>query len=426
MGSAWRWSSRVGLGLVALVIAFGATACGPTAKITRVSVANNGSQGSCQSYQGSISADGRYVAFSSCSAFATPDNAVNDVFVRDTQNGTTTLVSISKSGHGTSDNVSGDPRISANGRYVVFSSASDDLVNGDTNNNWDVFVRDLKTSKTTRVSVSSAGVAGNGRSAGGSISNDGRYVVFQSEATNLVSKDTNKKIDVFLRDLVNGTTIRLSVRVGGAQADEDSTEPVITPDGRYVAFASQDGLISSADDAPSFSNAYVLDRTTGVLKLGSCVGVLCPNGAEGVLGELDVSNDGRYTSYSALYVWRYDTHDASASEASIQMDNGHGDYSGDAVISADGRFVAFNSLDGNLVSNDTNGQNDVFVRDFESATTTRVSTTSTGAQIGDGGDATNPSMGATPRFITFDSVNEHIVSGDTNGVGDVFRRDAGA
>ena len=130
------------------------------------------------------------------------------------------------------------PAISADGRYVAFWSGASNLVPGDTNEHYDVFVRDRQLGTTDRVSVASNGTQANGDSAFPAISADGRYVTFESEASNVVPGDTNHARDVFVRDLRSGTTERVSVATDGTQANGDSLIPAISADGRYVAFDS--------------------------------------------------------------------------------------------------------------------------------------------------------------------------------------------
>ena len=147
--------------------------------------------------------------------------------------------SISSGGHqGNGSSGISDPSVSANGRYVAFDSGASNLVAGDTNGYFDVFVRDRKLHKTTLVSISTAGVKGNGNSTAPSISADGRYVVFVSDATNLVAGDTNGYADVFVRDRKLHRTYRVSVSTAGLQTNSDSYQPSISANGRYVAFAS--------------------------------------------------------------------------------------------------------------------------------------------------------------------------------------------
>ncbi len=213
------------------------------ALIERVSVASNGTQGNDGSaaYSGSpaISANGRYVAFASGSSNLVPGdtNDRTDVFVRDLRSGTTRRVSVA--GDGTQANHgSHAPAISADGRYVTFASVASNLVPGDTNHTGDVFVRDLRSGTTRRVSVAGNGAQGNHSSYGSAISADGRYVAFLSDASNLVPGDTNGASDVFVRDRRSGTTRRVSVAGNGTQGNLDSGDQAISADGRYVAFDS--------------------------------------------------------------------------------------------------------------------------------------------------------------------------------------------
>jgi archaellum component FlaF (FlaF/FlaG flagellin family) len=178
----------------------------PTAALTatteRASVDSSGIQGNRNSGNPSISADGRYVAFDSAATNLVPGdtNGLVDVFVHDRQTGRTTRVSVdSKEIQG--NNASWEPSISADGRYVAFDSAATNLVPGDTNYVVDVFVHDRQTGQTTRVSVDSNGIQANQESVGlVGISADGRYVAFDSYATNLVPGDTNDLVDVFVHD----------------------------------------------------------------------------------------------------------------------------------------------------------------------------------------------------------------------------------
>jgi len=164
-------------------------------------------------------------------------NGRYDIFLRDRQTDTTTRLSVSSAGTQGNDS-SLAPSISADGRYVVFESDASNLVPGDTNGRYDIFLRDRQTGTTTRLNVSSTGTQGNGVSGRPSISADGRYVAFNSDASNLVPGDTNGRNDIFLRDRQTGTTTRLSVSSTGVQGDGHSYDPFISADGRYVAFNS--------------------------------------------------------------------------------------------------------------------------------------------------------------------------------------------
>ena len=191
----------------------------------RVSVDNSGVQGNHISYFGEISYDGRYVAFSSVASNLVPGdtNDDEDTFVHDLSTGVTERVSVDSSGNECNFGSGGIVSISKNGRYVAFFSPSSNLVSGDTNGERDVFVHDRQTGVTERVSVDSSGNQGNDGSSLGTISIDGRYVLFVSRATNLVPGDTNGVSDTFVHDRVLGVTERVSVDSSGNQGNGEST-----------------------------------------------------------------------------------------------------------------------------------------------------------------------------------------------------------
>ncbi len=344
-------------------------------KTTRVSVSTAGVQGDGATFdRPSVSADGRFVAFdSSATNLVSGDtNGFFDVFVRDWKLHKTTRVSVSTAGvQGDGDSVG--PSISADGRFVAFLSSATNLASGDTNGFLDVFVRDRKLHKTTRVSVSTAGVQGDGDSSQPSISADGRFVAFRSSATNLVSGDTGGFLDVFVRDRNLHKTTRVSVSTAGVQGDGASVLPSVSADGRLVAFAS-DATNLVSGDTNGFRDVFVRDR-----KLHKITRV-------------------------------------SVSTAGVQGDGG----SNGPSISADGLLVAFDSTATNLVSGDTNGFADVFVRDRKLHKITLVSVSTAGVQ-GDG-DSFGPVISADGRLVAFLSSATNLVSGDTNGFQDVFVR----
>ncbi len=324
---------------------------------------------------GGVSADGRYVAFfsSAPNLVAGDTNVANDVFVRDTVAGTTTRISVDGVG-AQGDGSSYSASISADGRYVAFASDAVNLVADDTNGIRDVFVRDTVAGTTTRLSVDGAGAQGNSTSYNPSISADGRYVAFYSNASNLVAGDTNGATDVFVRDTVAGTTTRISVDGAGAQANSGSSAASISADGRYVAFSS-DATNLVVGDTNGNSDVFVRDTVVGTTTRLSVDGT-------GVQG------------------------------------NG---YSSNPSISADGRYVAFSSNATNLVVGDTNGASDVFVRDTVAGTTTRLTIDGTGVQ--GNGYSYNPSISADGRYVALSSDATNLVVGDTNGASDVFVRD---
>ena len=222
-----------------------AQAIGPT---QRVSVDSSGNEGNNTSSSPSISADGRYVAFQSDADNLVPgdNNISGDVFVHDRNTGATELVSVDSSGN-EGNNTSSSPSISADGRYVAFYSVADNLVPGDTNGKLDVFVHDRNTGATELVSVDSSGNEGNGDSMDPSIGADGRYVAYDSSATNLVSGDTNGQLDVFVHDRNTGATELVSVDSSGNEGNNYSSSPSISADGRYVAYDSSATNLVSGD-----------------------------------------------------------------------------------------------------------------------------------------------------------------------------------
>jgi Tol biopolymer transport system component len=350
-----------------------------TGQTTRVSVASDGTQGDCNSDFPSLSANGRYVAFDSCASnlVSGDSNGFVDTFVHDRATGQTTLVSVASDGTQGNDSSSSHVSISANGRYVAFQSFASNLVSGDTNNTLDVFVHDRQTGQTTRVSVASNGTQGNGLSAHPSLSANGRYVAFASSASNLVSGDTNGAEDVFVHDRKTGRTTLVSVASDGTQGNGESAFPSISDTGRYVAFfSSASNLVSG--DTNFASDIFVHDRQTGRTT------------------RVSVASDGTQAN----------------------------DGSGVLSISANGRFVAFESVATNLVSGDTNNSQDIFVHDRQTGQTTRVSVGSNGTQgNGHSFDPYPASISANGRFVAFESVATNLVSGDTNGVTDIFVHD---
>ncbi len=351
----------------------------------RVSVASDGTQANSPSFDPAISADGRFVAFQSDSSnlvagdtghIAGHDEPLN-IFVHDRDTGITERVSVASDGT-QANSSSFDPAISADGRFVAFRSKASNLVPGDANFADDIFVHDRDTGITERVSVASDGTEGNDRSnrAQLTISANGRLVAFESEASNLVAGDTNASPDIFVHDRVTGTTERLSVASDGSQGNFSSDDSAISADGRFVAFQSfARNLVPS--DTNGWPDVFIHDRVTGTTERVTMAG----DGTEG------------------------------------------NQFSFDPAISADGRFVAFGSDASNLVSGDTNVSPDIFVHDRVTGSTERVSVAGDGTQ--GNSDSRIPAISGDGRFVAFDSLAGNLVLGDTNGESDVFVRDRG-
>jgi Tol biopolymer transport system component len=229
----------------------------------RVSVDTTGGEGNNASAAPSNSSDGNHVAFESQAdnLVAGDGNGTADVFVHDRQTGTTTRVSLHTDGT-EGNGESHSPSISGDGRYIAFESFADNLVAGDGNSFWDIFVHDLQTGITTRVSLHTDGTEGDGPSFDPSISSDGRYVAFESFATNLVADDNNGSADVFVHDRQTGATTRVSVDLAGVEGNGNSNNPSISADGKSVTFQSDaDNLV--AGDTNIAPDIFVDDLQAG-------------------------------------------------------------------------------------------------------------------------------------------------------------------
>lgn len=365
---------RASLSLLVLLAAIGTVEAQPATM--RLSVGSTGGQGNGPSESPVISADGRWVAFASTATNLVADdtNGRRDVFVHDRQTGTTTRVSLATGG-GQGNHDSSGPAISADGRWVAFFSMASNLVTGDTNGYGDVFVHDRNSGTTTRVSLASGGMQGNGASYSPTISGDGRWVGFLSYASNLVPGDTNRRDDAFLRDRQTGSTTRVSLGVTGFQGNGDSYAISMSADARWIAFesAARDLVVG---DSNGSEDIFVRDRLIGT------------------------------------------TTRISVGPGGLQANS----YSFAPVITADGRHVAFWSYASNLVPGDTNGAPDVFVHDRQTGVTTRVSVGPGGIQ--GNGASQNPMIAADGRWVAFESEASTLVEGDTNGVSDAFVYDA--
>ena len=403
-----------------LCVGFSALACASaTAQSTeRVSVDSNGAEANGRNEVAVISADGRFVAFASYATnlVAQDTNGCIDVFVRDRQAGTTELVSVDSNGaQGNGINTWVDA-ISSSGHYVVFTSDGTSLVPGDTNGCSDVFLRDLRVGTTERVSLDSNGTEGNHESREGSVSSDGRYVAFTSDADQLVPGDTNGWSDVFVRDRLSGTTERISVNTGGAEGNRASSLPSISGDGRFVAFLSDATNLVSGDQN-GHTDVFVRDRATG-----TTIRVSGPGAGTGDALSTQISADGRFVVYCRLDNTGFNVqcyvHDAPTDSIVLVSDeNGHNFL---PSITTDGRYVAYESDDSWLVPGDTNGALDIFRYDLQMDRTERVSLDSAGAQ----GDAMSfaAMMSADGRSVVFVSAATNLVPGDANGEWDIFVR----
>ena len=403
------------LGVVGVLLLSGGETVAAPGGTRRVSLSSGGGEGDGVSEYPAISADGRYATFHSASKLVTADtNVLRDVFVRDRQTAATERASVTSNGVQSTSGDSVHPAISADGRHVAFDTFATDLVPGDTQlcpfgyNCPDVLAHDRVTGATVLISLSSGGVQGDGDNMFPDISGDGRYVAFQSPATNLVAGDTNVFCqndpdpeldncgDVFVRDRdtdVDGifdepgdvSTIRVSVSTSGTQGNEESHDASISSSGRYVAFTSKaSNLVDS--DTNGHQDVFLRDR--------------------------DTSGDGEFDEAG----------DVSTIRVSVRNNGTEGNGDSDlADVSSDGRHVVFSSDATDLVTGDTNGQTDVFVRNRDTNTTKRLSLSTSGVQGNNWSYA--PAISSDGRFVAFGSAASNLVASDTNGKTDVFVRD---
>lgn len=417
-----------------LTLAAGCLAGAASAQSTRMASVNSlGDPGDDHSAGAAVSADGRYVAYYSEATNLMPGdfNLLHDVFVHDLATGTTACVSLTPAG-AVGNGGSFQPALSPDGRFVSFDGFATDLVPGDVNNQSDVFLHDAQTGLTEMISVSSAGAQGDGHSQWSAVSGDGRYVVFDSFARNLVAGDTNGTSDIFLRDRTTGTTLRLSISAGGVQGNGPSQRPSITPDGRFVVF---DSLASNlvSNDSNGRGDVFVYDRLSGSMQRVSVNDLGSAGNADSFLGS--ISDDGAIVGFSsgasnlvggdgngALDVFVRDRVQQITTRVSLNSQGTQGNAaSTDPAVSADGQFVTFFSLATNLVVPDLNPEADVFVHDRVSGATTLVSINTFGTQA-DGG-CELPAISSDGRVIAFNSHATNLAGQDLNADHDVFVRE---
>lgn len=403
----------------------------PRGGLSLISLAVDGGETDGASFTPSISANGRYVAFASAAStlVAGDTNATEDVFVYDRVARTNERVSVSSLG-AEGNGASYGPAISADGRHVAFTSAASNLTPGDGNEQVDVFVRDRETQATILVSVGPQGAMGDGPSVAPSISGDGLLVAFESDADTLVAEDNNGTGDVFIRDLVTRVTRKLSVAGNGRQTESPSFGPDISADGRSVAFESFSSRLVP-DDTNGALDVFVADVASGNLDRVS----LATGGGQANERSYSpsISADGRVVAFSSfasnlvpddtnglldVFVHRRDQQ--TTTRLSVGPDGAQADgLSFAPIVSADGALVVFSSEAGNLVRNDSNAIRDVFVASTEFSRLTRLSHRGSGTPQGDG-PSLGPVVDASGIMVAFASFATNLVDGDTNGQSDVF------
>jgi len=348
-------------------------------------------------------------------------------------------VSVAADG-GQGDAASVGPSLAFEGRDVVFDSLASNIIAGDLNDVEDVFLHDRWTARTELISQSSAGVPGTGWSKGCApdgvsrlVSSDGRYVAFYSAAPNLVPRDENGRMDVFVRDRTSSVTELISMAYGGpAAGNSDSSEPSISDDGRYVAFASYAGDLVLGDVNDGIRDVFVRDRAVGTTKITVGLGGAAANGSS---KHPFISGDGGYVVFDSAAsdlvpgdtngvddVFVYISSSRRIERVSVSTGgNESNGASGFASISPDGRYVVFESYGSNLAPSDTNGLRDIFLRDRTAGTTERISLGSGGEQA-DGASAT-ATLSLSARYVAFLSAAANLSAVDTNDANDVYVRD---
>jgi len=329
------------------------------------------------------------------------------------------------------DGPSGAAAASSTGRYVAFASEAANLVPGDTNGSPDVFVRDRVTGVTERVSVAAGGGQANGTSGAPSISGDGRIVAFASRATNLGGADANGAgLDVFVHDRLTGRTTRLHAPGGLSQA----FDPDVAAGGRHVAFSAERVTRNEEGDLQEAGprRVYVAVLTSGAVSRVSVSSRERP--AEGESGAASISADGRYVAFDSTAanlvagdrnrrqdVFVRDRRRGTTVRASISSrGRGASDNSYEPALSDDGRHVAFTSRARDLAPRDEDRATDIYVRDLDRRHTRRVSRGSAGRSLT--GWATAPSISADGDLVAFQLSRTDLVEQGSGPVGEVLVR----
>jgi Tol biopolymer transport system component len=418
-------------------------ACSLAQSTVRASVTPNGFELNAASGESAVSADGRYVAFTSdaTNMGLVTGQSGREIYLRDMITGTVELVSVSAIGaynYGGCDS----PVMTPDARYVAFESLSPTLVAGDTNGAWDVFVRDRLLGTTTRVSVGPGGaqVTG-GQSWSPTISDDGRYVAFFSSAQGLVPGFGSAGVyQVYVHDRQTGQTLAGSVNQTGGTPNADCRQPCLSADGRFLSFET-----SASDILPGDTNGLIDVYVRDLLTNGVVRATLAPGGIEpnNNCVRSRISGDGRWVAFQTQSTNLVAAHPSATNDCYVRdllaggLSLASVSSAGVSVgvptvvapqISYDGRYVAFATYGINPLA-----WLDVFVHDRLSGVTTLATAAHDGADgngpspagVPTGGNGSVFAMSPNGRFVTFDSTASNLVLSDTNGVKDTFLRDLG-
>ena len=400
-----------------------------TPATTLVSKDNDDAVGNDVSAQSAIDETGRYIVFESqatnLSDAATTFNR-NHIYRKDTVTGEVLLVSSDDAGL-EADNDSFSPRISDDGRYVVFESRARNLSSISTGGTIQVFIKDLADGSVDLVSRDTTGlIVADTTAENPDVSNDGRYIVFESTATNLSSLPANGATQIYLKDM-NDDSIDM-ITAGGAA---DSNRPAISPGAQYIVFDSEAGFAGSNTTRSVYIYDPAVPTTIELVSVNDS-----GTQGDGASTNASVSDNGNYVAFESLAtnlvtgdnngVSDIFRRDRSASET-LLVSTADGTSSGNAAstgssISSNGAYVAFESSASNLVAEGTLGFSDIFVRDFSTMPTVTIERINIPQSfIGEANnDSNNASISADGRYVSFDSPYNYDAT-DTNTINDVYR-----
>jgi len=401
-------------------------------------VSRSGSTGApTASTHASISADGNLVAFAGgWTAFGSTNNNGSDVLVKNMTSGAVANEHRKENGDNGSSG-SGAPVISGDGSVVAFLSASDLTADASSSGGlYDIFLAEVGGSGITMVSTGTGGTpAADGRSLNPDLTFDGRSIVFESTTSNWAAGGSTATTDVFLKDLATGSLTRVSTSTGGTDGNGESLNAQVSADGRYVVFESDASNLTSGD-TNGYRDIFLWDRNAAGNKLTNLTEGVTARNPNNTATSADIAHDGIYGGVVVFQtarafvdadtanntdIYAYHMADGSFSLVSSTADGAGVQLSSeDASISGDGRFVVFTSYSDALVEGDSNGSRDVFVKDLYTGAIALVSKSATG-EAGDG-----PSMRAQislgGEWIVFESSASNLAASDANGTfGDVYR-----
>jgi len=401
---------------------------------TRVSTDGSGQQATAgSSFAADVDATGNLVVFSSGATNLVPadGNGLNDIFLKNQSSGAITLASRNTLG-ATATGTSNAPAISANGLVIAFNSAAADLVVGDLNARADIFVFNVAMSTVTRVSVATGGAEANGLSVGTpALSADGRFVAFESTATNLSALDNDAVTDIYRHDRQTGSTVLISQTTAGALGGGSlgSNRPSISADGRFVAFESSRVLV--ADDNNATGDIYLRDVQAGTtVRVNSSASGVFPSA--GFSARPSISGSGQLIAFRSLAnsLVPGDGTDTLRDIFIKNLQNGEirrvtapggldpNADSNELDLSSDGTVLIFHSLASNLISGDGNSQQDIFRLSLSSGLIERMSTSSADTEAND--QSGFPRANANGSVAAYESAATNLVDADTNARLDVF------